>query len=96
MNRIAIATVVFLLALLPDCKGGLTPQTIAGITDGANFAVCVLGQYAQCQAAKTPWPTCTLQIVNACGGDAVSIAAVVDAHRSAEIQEGFILPDAGR
>lgn len=91
-----LGTAVPAFFVVSCANGQLPPNTVTGITAGVNFAVCVLGQYAQCTAAKTPWPTCTVQIIQACGGDAVSIAAVVDAHRASEVQEGFVVPDGGK
>lgn len=69
---------------LTGCVGGVpTPTTVTGITAGVNFAVCVLGQSSQCEAAQTPWPQCLVGIVQACGGDAANVAKVVDAHNAA-------------
>lgn len=72
------------LALCCGCSGGqVPPNVVTGITSGVNFAVCVLGQWAQCNASSTPWATCSVQIVQACGGDALSVAAVLDADAKA-------------
>jgi hypothetical protein len=74
------------------CTSGVNP---AVITPSVDFSVCVLAQYAQCEAGAVPWPTCAVAIVHACGGDAVAVASVVDAHRKAEVSEGFVVRPLG-
>jgi hypothetical protein len=73
------------------CNCGLTTTQVAtDVTAGLNFAVCVLGQFAQCEAASTPWPACSVNIVTACGGSALQVATVVDAYNAAKVKEGIV------
>jgi hypothetical protein len=100
-----IAAALGMLALMAMAAGcsscsAVTPTVATDVTAGVNFAVCVLGQVAQCEAASppTPWPTCSVNIISACGGSALQVAQVVDAHNAALIKAGFVpkvLVDAG-
>jgi uncharacterized protein YjeT (DUF2065 family) len=80
--------------------GAITPTVATDVTAGVNFAVCVLGQLAQCESASPPtsWPVCSMNIVAACGGTALQVAQIVDAHNAALIKAGYVpkvIVDAG-
>jgi hypothetical protein len=83
-----------LLAVLASCGdlscGASTSQIATDVTAGLNFAVCVIGQFAQCEAASTPAATCTVNIIASCGGSALQVAQVVDAYNAAKVKEGVV------
>lgn len=80
------------------CVGGVpTPQTVQDVTIGLNAAVCVFETYsADRNAGKSEGDTiadCAIK----CGVSAAQASGLLDAHRKAEVAEGFVpKPDAGK
>jgi len=60
------------------------PQAVAVIGPGVDFAVCVIGEYER-EPAGTPIATVIADEIATCGGDALSIVRVLDAHEPASM-----------
>ena len=74
-------------AACSGCSGSPSPNVIAPTI---ATVVCILNQVSQCEAASTPWATCTANTIAACGTDVATIVNVWDAHVAAEVREGFV------
>jgi hypothetical protein len=82
----SLACVAWLSAYQASC----TPAQSANpaVVPSVNFAVCVLGTAAEDVAAGRDIQQIVTDAIAKCGGDAIAVGQVLDAHKNAEIREG--------
>lgn len=90
------AGAALLLLVLGACAGcGLTGgQVVQDVTIGLNAAACVLNTVSAETAAGKTEEQAVADAVVKCGVSAAQAAGVLDAHRKAEVTEGFVLKPA--
>lgn len=80
---------VLFMILLVAC--GLTgAQAVTDVVTGLNAAACVLNTVSADEAAGKPEADAIVDAVLKCGVSAAQAGGILDAHRKAEVQEGFV------
>lgn len=94
----ARATLIGAVLACCGCVNGVpTPQTVQGVTIGLNAAVCVFETWSGDVGAGKSEPDAIADAAIKCGVTAIQASGLLDAHRKAEVAEGYVLkPDAGK
>jgi hypothetical protein len=102
LNSLVIAFVVacaFIAGVA--CQNGqpapVSPGVVTDVTVGVDAAVCALNTYATDQAAGMSWEALVADVAVKCGIPVAKVVGLLDAHRGAEVKEGYALrPIAGK
>ena len=95
MIRLWLAALTLLIAACNGCTSTGAPNP--AVVPSVNLAVCIFDQYATNPACRSGGNVlaCVSGIASACGSDVVSVENVLDAHRKAEVADGFVVPPSG-
>lgn len=85
-------------ALGANCQAPpVNPTTVTDVTVGVDAAVCALNEYATDQTAGMAWEAIVADVAIKCGIPVAKVIGLLDAHRGAEVKEGFaVRPVAGK
>jgi hypothetical protein len=95
---VGVLGLVLAVSLGANCQAPpVNPTTVTDVTVGVDAAVCALNEYATDQSAGMAWEAIVADVAIKCGIPVAKVIGLLDAHRGAEVKEGYALrPIAGK
>ena len=78
------------------CTPSQAATGVAVLVPGVSLAVCVIGVYSADQGKNLTPVQIATDLITHCGGDALQIASIVDAHEAGAMAEGIKLKAPGQ